>query len=475
MNKTATDNNSTILKFSLLASAFLFLTLIAWSFSGPLVSGYDSTFHMSNIWCARGARPGICENISTINEVTRADVPAVLASESKNKMFNAELSDTSRKSPFYSIMNLFVSKNATESVILIRMFNSFLASLIFFALLYFGNFKSRVAVISSWTFTITPIIVSTLWQLNPRSWGYLSVMSSWALLYIALNDGESKKFRKICLWTAFVFSVLLAFTSRMDASFFCIFTCGIVLLIHLLSNNFLKTKTVGMVAIISLPAFLLLRIFSSSVQWYTQFSFNSIFSNRQTLFVLVHLPENIAHSLGLGLRYTELGPNSLGIFGIVLFSISISSWLKEGNAIQMTATTAIFAFMLLSMFQIAFYWPEANQASGVYVAALLTVCLGVASVYSHKQIYFPSTMNQKAIVILLISACHALTLYSKFDWSVRASVANDSYTKLSLNGGWWWNSPIGPNIVFLVGAIAFPAWLVVSWSVVPQTPTEVSS
>jgi hypothetical protein len=245
--------------------------------------------------------------------------------------------------------------------------------------------------------------------------------------------------------------------------------------VSLLKNGFLKPKTVGVAAVVSLTAFLVLRFISSSVQWYTQFSFSSVFGSRQTLFVIIHLPENIADSLGLGLRYPDLGPNSIGIIGVVLFGVAISSWLREGNSFQIAATFAVFGFMVLSMFQIAFYWPEANEASGVYIAALLTVCLGVASIYSKSESYFPNTSNQRFLSILLVSVCHSLTLYSKFDWSLRASVTKDTYTQLSLNGGWWWDTPIGPNVVFLIGALAFPAWLFFSWATVIEKPKEVTA
>jgi hypothetical protein len=459
-----------------LSSVFFFLSLCAWSLSGPLTSGYDSTFHLSNIWCAQGEKPGICEDYSTVNGKTYGNVPAELASSPQTpEYFRAELSDPSRKSPFYSIMNFLVTENTTQSVLLIRLFNTFISSFMFFALLFFATQKAKVAVLSSWTFTVSPIIIATLWQPNPRSWGYLSVMSSWAFLYIALNNEGFSKVKKTCLWLVFCFSLLLAFTSRVDATLFCVFTCGVVLLVSLLKNGSLKPKTVGIATAVSLTAFLVLRLMSSSIQWYTQFSFSAVFGSRQTLFVLIHLPENIADSLGLGLRYPDLGPNSIGIIGVVLFGIAISSWLREGNAFQIAATFAVFGFMLLSMFQIAFYWPEANEASGVYIAALLTVCLGIASVYSMSENYFPNTNNQRFLAILLVSVCHALTLYSKFDWSVRANVTNDTYTQLSLNGGWWWDASIGPNVVFLIGSFAFPAWLVFSWATILEKPKKITA
>jgi hypothetical protein len=476
MITTPVDSNARTLKIPLAASVFLFLSLISWSFSGPLTSGYDSTFHLSNIWCAAGEQPGICENFTNVNGATEADIPSLLSSEAQSGDYaRVVLASPTRKSPFYSILNVFVTKNTTQSVLILRIFNSFISALIFFALLYFGTNRSRIASISAWTFTIVPIIIATLWQPNPRSWGYLSVMSSWVLLHVALSKNDFKRNKQICLWIAFTFSLLLAFTSRVDASLFSIFACGIVLAAHLFKEGRLKPKQLVIASSIFLAVFLMVRFLSTSIKWYTQFSFNAVFSGNQSLFVLIHLPENIADGLGLGLRYPDLGPNSIGIIGIGLYAVAITSWLLAANRLQMLVTTSAFGFMLLAMFQIAFNWTEANEASGVYVVALLTVCLGFAATYSEKINYFPSTVIQRVVVILLVSISHALTLYSKFEWSVSESSSNDSYTKLSLNDGWWWNSAIGPNTVYLLGAFAFPAWLYASWAVVNKEPVELNS
>jgi hypothetical protein len=317
--------------------------------------------------------------------------------------------------------------------------------------------------------------MATLWQTNPRSWGYLSVMSSSILLHLALGKNDFGKYKKFCLWLTFVFSVLLAFTSRIDASLFCVFTCGVVFVAHLFRRGLLKPKVFAVASSVFLAIFLTVRLISSSIQWYTQFSFNAVFSSNETLFAIIHLPENIADGLGLGLRYYDLGPNSIGIIGVALYAVAIASWLHAANRVQVFATASVFGFMLLSMFQIAFYWPEANEASGVYVVALLTASLGLASLFSSRTIGFPSTMTQKATAIVLVSTCHALTLYSKFEWSIRSGPTNDSYSNLSLNDGWWWSSPIGPNVVYLLGAFAFPVWLIVSWATIDRSTDEISS
>ena len=132
--------------------------------------------------------------------------------------------------------------------------------------------------------------------------------------------------------------------------------------------------------------------------------------------------------------------------------------------------------MILAMFQITLNWTEQIGPSGVYVVQLLTVMLGLSLALSDHNQDFLLKLSHRAMFISLLAITHALALFSRMEWAVRPNnELNDTYFNLSLNGGWWWNSPIGPNVVFLIGALAFPAWLIVSWSVVAKTPHEISS
>lgn len=452
------------LKFPLISGFFLFLTLCVWSLSGPPASGYDSIFHLANIWCADGEKASICEDITKSDRGIQGKIPASLFSETDiSGMVIAELQVSSRESPFYRIMHTFISDNATQSVLTIRFINSLLAGLIFSCLMFFSSGKIRTAILSAWTFTIIPVVMSTLWQSNPRSWGYLSVMSCWAFLYLALNHSTRNPRYPRLVWIPFVFSLFLALTSRVDAAMFTIFSCSIVLSSYLIKTRVIRVRTFSIFTLLAAVTFFVIRSFSSTLSWYTQFDFGSLFVNNEFLFVLVHLPENIADGLGLGLRYVDLGPDAIGIIGVSLYCIALTGWLRQSTPHQAVIVTTAAAFMLLAMFQIAMNWSEVNEASGVYVTALLTVLLGFAATYSRSTDYFPNSKTGVAVIVTLLSISHALSLYSKFEWSVRSDIANDTYTNLSLNSGWWWNIPIGPNWFYLFGVFCFPAWLLTSW------------
>ena len=231
-----------IFRKPLLAAVLLFTTLSCWSFSAPLNNGFDPTFHLASIWCGWGESPGKCENYGARDYGYGGKIPDELRGLSTSELHDQEITSPSTRSLFYPIMRVFAGGNATQSVLLMRLIQSFIASMIFGSLIHFSSRKMKTAVLSAWTFTMIPIIISTLPQTTPRSWAYLSGMSSWAYLMLALDRHKQKRNSKI-LWILYGFSLFLAFASRWDATLFVAFTTAVVLSIHFIKNNLMKFRT----------------------------------------------------------------------------------------------------------------------------------------------------------------------------------------------------------------------------------------
>ena len=278
------------------------------------------------------------------------------------------------------------------------------------------------------------------------------------------------------LWMLYSFSIFLAIASRWDATLFVAFSSALILAIHLLKEEKIVIQIFVWFAAGGTVLLLIARMIFPRLASYTTFNMGSTFTSGKTIFQLIHIPENIADGLGLGVRLVDLGPNLIGIIGVTLFTYVLSRSLTNSNHFQKFAIIAISVFMILAMFQITLNWTEQIGPSGVYVVQLLTVMLGLSLALSDHNQDFLLQLSHRAMFISLLAITHALALFSRMEWAVRPNnELNDTYFNLSLNGGWWWNSPIGPNVVFLIGALAFPAWLIVSWSVVAKTPHEISS
>ena len=268
----------------------------------------------------------------------------------------------------------------------------------------------------------------------------------------------------------------MAIASRWDATLFVVFTTAVVLSVHFIKNNLLQIRAVAWFLVAGMLSMGLLRLLFPRLASYTSLNFGSTFTSGKTIFQLIHIPENIADGLGLGVRLVDLGPNLIGIIGLILFTFVLTRSLAYPNKFQIFSVISISAFMFAAMFQITLSWTEQIGPSGIYVVQLLTVMLGLSIALTDSELLFLYRKLNQAIFISLLGFSHALALFSRMEWAVRpTSELNDTYFNLSLNGGWWWNSPIGPNVVYVVGALSLPAWLIVSWSVAAndsQKPRE---
>jgi hypothetical protein len=452
-------------KMTMIAPFLLFICLSSWSLSAPINSGLDPTFHLANIWCGWGESAGKCEEMREVNSGFVARIPNQLHGIDNANLSDQDIAQPDARSPFYTIMRVFVSNNVTASTLIMRLFQSLITSLMFWSLLHFSKSKMRTAIVSAWTFTVVPIVISTVSQTTPRSWAYLSGMSSWAFLMLAL---ERKKNRQPSskLWILYSFSVFLAISSRWDATLFVAFSSALILAIHFLKEAKIAIRTFVWITVGGASLLMIARMIFPRLASYTTFNFGSTFTSGKTIFQLIHLPENVADGLGLGVRLVDLGPNLIGIIGVMLFAYALSRSLTNSNIFQVLSVVSIAVFIFLAMYRITLNWPEQIGPSGVYVVQLLTVMLGLSIALSDHDQDFLLKVSHRTMFISLLTITHALALFSRMEWAVRPNnELNDTYSNLSLNGGWWWNSPIGPNVIYLIGIIAFPAWLIVSWNV----------
>ena len=123
-----------------------------------------------------------------------------------------------------------------------RLFNSAITSLVFLGILTLTTKRTRLAGLSSWTFTVVPIAFLKFPTVNPRGWSLLGAMTSWIFFHELLKRPKSNKRNQTLLWIAYLGSAFLAFATRIDSSVFVIFTTCLILLQHLTQKIALNTK-----------------------------------------------------------------------------------------------------------------------------------------------------------------------------------------------------------------------------------------
>ena len=173
----------------LLAGAALFVTLICWSLSSPINSHADERYYIGSIWCANGydencmplgrtkdnievasVKLGLCTPIGieetykrvlvdqnevqcrykTRNNDSLADFKSSINNQiESNSYVGTDFNQINHPVYYQKFMNILVTENGALSVVLMRVFNSFIFSLLFTVLLLLGPKEVKQSVIIS--------------------------------------------------------------------------------------------------------------------------------------------------------------------------------------------------------------------------------------------------------------------------------------------------------------------------------------
>jgi hypothetical protein len=470
-------------------SLFLFLSLAAWSISSPIGSGVDADFHLGSIWCARGEIKGLCESIDESSESRpTALVPfmfqmcderniyfwpkCVISSDNPNTQV-VRIAPSDKQSVYYWTTHIFSSTNVSRSVVLIRLFNSLIASLVFFALLALSSNILKKAIIFSWTLTLIPNGIQLLTGINPRSWAVLGIMSSWAFLYGFLNEDKSNRFRRRWQLGFYISSSAIAASARFDALLFVCAVSAIIMFTHF--YQFEKLTRKRLLRIFSVSSFLYLAIqYIPKLRGASSLSVPEPFGTRQYfVFQIIHLPEFVADWWSFSVGQQGNGPGIIGLVGVSLFSIHMHAQLQGSDRRQKFATGVLSIFIVMALFRATTAVQSIVPLTGVYTFGLVAPIIGVSVVYSKSRNngIFPTGLY--GLTVVLVGLMHALAFYHWIEFFTRRGVNTQFYETFSLSGTWWWKTSISPNIVFLSGSITFSCFLWLAWkSITASSPNE---
>ena len=478
------DSTATKTRYLVIAVLSFFITLSCWSFGSSIGSGGDIDAHISSIWCAWGEKPGMCEND---NDLT-AQVPYMFQmcdGRPIDSWPNCETLQTSatmqelrvihkvQRSPYYSIMRVFATTDPQQSILKMRLVNSFIASLILFGLLKLTSGPTRVAAISAMTFTIVPVTIMRISSINPQGWATLGVMTSWAFLHGFLNTPKADR-RKTLLLAFFIFSVLLPATTRVDSTTYVVFTSSLVLLNHYRATRRI-TKKEKMIGLALIAASLSVVKFSEHIRGYLLLSKpTGAPFNQYLIFQLVHIPESLVEVFGYAVGQQGNGPGLIGIVGLSLFVMSLAFALQQSQKQDLAITGIIVAFLAVVMYKGSLITSSLIPLPGTYALGLMSFLLGMSIACSRSDKQFMHGRGNRITVISFLAFTHAITFFSWMELYTHGESSIGffskqilgSYSRLSLSGGWWWDTWISPNFVFLLGIVSFPVFLVYAWKIV---------
>jgi hypothetical protein len=458
------------------AAIALFIVMSAWSVSSPLGSGPDADFHISNIWCAWGEKPGVCENLDRTSKSARIPHLFLICNERTIESFPRCEFDTpheqmstyrtalnSQMNLYYRIMRVFVVESPTRSIIAIRLFSSFIAAITFFLLMVQTRTKTRHAVLAAWSFVLVPVAINYFTAVNPRSWATLGVMSGWGFLQSLFEIDASEKKRRIRLIASYVTSFALVATSRADAILFFIFISALIAVGNLLAQKKLSRNIVMRYGLVLLGTISLIQ-FIPVLRNLIKIQQPQDFTLRQYLaFQIVHIPETIGEVWGYTVGQSGSGPGTIGIIGLSLFVVAMAFALQRASRLQQCMVAAISLFTFIAVYRGGLAIGGIVPPSGVYVTGLVSAIMGIAVLFSTHSQQLMSARGNRLSVIALLSAAHILALYSWMEFYTRRGQSIGYFEKFSLRDTWWWGRETNPNLVFFIGAVFFPVFLVFAW------------
>ena len=380
-------------------------------------------------------------------------------------MQNLRTSSSATKNLYYVIMRVFASENVTRSILLIRLINTLMATFVVFLVLKIARGRLLTAATSGITFVFVPLAFSQLIHVTPKSWAVLGAMFSWVFLYSALYQRTSKKSSQQA-WFAYALCMFLVFSTRIDASYFAIFSSIVVLFKPQFELGLQESRKFLAWSIPS-SALILLALkqigrFGSFIEFpipKTELPLlNYVFSE------IVQIFETSMSVFGFGTGQSGGSPGIIGIISFGLFAMFVGNSLQHSTPLQKRAvlTTALF---------LAFTIYRGNnsiglQLPGTYILAIPLMLVGFAVLFAETKPDLMFSKTARNMVISLLAVANAYELFGGMEYYVRKGENTGAFLRLSLNGGWWWNTPISPNVVFLVGATAFPTFLWFAWRVV---------
>ena len=154
--------------------------------------------------------------------------------------------------------------------------------------------------------------------------------------------------------------------------------------------------------------------------------------------------------------------------------MSLTFALQQSQKQDFVITGVIIAFLAIVMYKGSLITLSLVPLTGAYALGLMSFLLGMSIVRSRNDQQFMDGRANRITVITFLTFTHALTFFSWMELYTHGQSSVGffskqilgSYNRLGLSGGWWWDNPIGPNVVFLLGIASFPLFLVYAWRVV---------
>ncbi len=488
----------------ILAGAALFITLICWSLSSPINSHGDERYYIGSIWCANGydencmplgrtkdnievasVKLGLCTPIGiektykrvlvdqnevqcrykTRNNDSLADFKSSINNQiESNSYVGTDFNQINHPVYYQKFMNILVTENGALSVVLMRIFNSFIFSLLFTILLLLGPKEVKQSMIISFLSIAVPFTLFQIASINPSSWAIIGCSFSWAYLFCFIRQRKENRLKLLLLTLGWIISVSMAFSARHDAKIFIIFTNFCVLLFFLsrFATKEIKKISLSSLSFFSLVILLITRQNSQVLKNISYINTDTFFDVKNqflaiggTIKVLIATPPRILGYESLGWLATFV-PTVVVASGLLISGGLLLNLLSKSNKQQIVALTIFFTFSFLTIYSQIFgqlstfppfylirtAWRGDSFFSARYFVPLMIFYVGTLVLLSKKtKVFFQKDFSH--ILLNLLPFTHAVSLIH----------VGEIFRQ---NPTWFWvNFSFGINSIAIIGSISF--------------------
>jgi hypothetical protein len=470
---------------------FALLALGAWMLASPVGSAPDDDFHLISTWCANAANPGCAPGTdSTTRRVPKALAGVACYASNQNLSADCQNSLTFTAKPqvetqrgnfdggyppvYYAVMSVFAGSHIIASALLMRLFTIVLFLGITIALYILLPVSRRPTLVLGWAITTIPLGVFLIASNNPSSWAIIGLGSGWLAL---LGYYETTGRRRIALGSIFAASVIMAAGARADAAFYSILAIGVVFwLTFVRRRSYLLLSILPVVMIVVALLFFLTSSQSgsglvglgSSGPAPGESGLEGSSAARQSLSGVGLLAYNLLNAQSLwagvfgewGLGWLDTPLPALVTFGATAVFVAVAfvglsrvTWRKLVVALGITIVLWILPVYVLQ---------RGGNSVGQNVQPRyllpLIVLLGGVMLLTRLNQRLPFTRVQLILVVATLSVANFVALHV----NIQRYVSGNNHTGLDLDAHelWWWNAPFSPDVVWIVGSLAYAAMLV---------------
>lgn len=472
--------------FSVLAVLLPLLALISltsWAFSSPAGSSPDEDFHLTSIWCATGDKADACQ---TTADPAQRIVPRALVAEAEcyaahsaesaacqGSSFGTHPNSTVETSRgnftglyppvFYLAMSPFVGADVSVSVLTMRVVNSALFVGMMTVLCLLLPVRQRRGLLWAAIVTTVPLGLFLIASVNPSGW---AVTSAATLLIALVGYFRTSGRQKAGLAGMAVLATVIGAGARADSAAYA----GIALVVAVIlsfspSRRFwvscLLPVVLGIVAV---------GFFLSAGQ--SLASSTGLGVGRDTsipvasliMTNLLNVPDLWIGVFGrwpLGWIDTVL-PGIVYVAGFLSFCGSVflglrsRSWRKGlGLGLILLAVWLIPTVLLVKTTVVV---GEGVQPR--YILPLIVLLAGVALVRLEGRDDWHASPAQRVLLIVALSIAQAVALHT----NLRRYVTGVDVGGANLDSAreWWWNIPVTPMGVWVIGSVSFTMVLIVA-------------